>query len=141
MADYQQLLERDGSISAAVSRRIDNAYIPDDAANADRQEYEAWLAEGNTPDPPEPITLIPSFNFLSRFTRDEQIELNNAANSDDIIGAGRTNLATSEEVDLEGASVSNWLDGLIAAHVITEERKAELLEPVQPGQPAGSVWR
>jgi hypothetical protein len=139
MADYQQMRD-----STSVLRRADNATIPDDPANRDRQEYEAWLAEGNVPDPPDPlppITVIPSFDFLNRFTRDEQLELDNAANNDQTLGAGRTNLAASDQTDLEGASVSNWLDALVDARVITAERKAELLAPVQPGGQSRSVWR
>lgn len=55
MADYKQLLAPDGSLSSTVLRVADSAYIPDDPANRDRQAYEAWLADGNTPDPPEPL--------------------------------------------------------------------------------------
>jgi hypothetical protein len=40
--------------STSVLRREDNATIPDDPANRDRQEYNSWLADGNTPDPPDP---------------------------------------------------------------------------------------
>lgn len=145
-SDYQQIRDAmTGGISESVLRRADNATIPPDPANRDRQEYEAWDAiEGNTPDPPDPlppITVIPSFDFLSRFTHDEQVELDNAASTDNTIGAGRTNLTASADVDLEGASVSNWLDALVDARVITEERKAELLAPVQPGGQSRSVWK
>ena len=34
-----------------IKRTTDGAFIPFDEANIDYQEYLAWVAEGNTPDP------------------------------------------------------------------------------------------
>jgi len=37
--------------SNCIFRIADGAYIPKDPANTDYQQYLAWLAEGNTPEP------------------------------------------------------------------------------------------
>jgi hypothetical protein len=39
------------SLFSGVIRDVDHALIPDEPANTSWQEYQAWLAEGNTPNP------------------------------------------------------------------------------------------
>ena len=46
MADYQLTDSAD-----IVRRNVDKAYIPNDPANRDWVEYQAWLAGGGVPDP------------------------------------------------------------------------------------------
>jgi hypothetical protein len=43
---FDQLIETD-----KILRVADNTFIPFDPANGDYQQYLAWLAEGNTPEP------------------------------------------------------------------------------------------
>lgn len=47
MADY--MLTKDSDV---VVRTRDGAFIPNDRANLDRQEYDKWVAAGGVPDPP-----------------------------------------------------------------------------------------
>ncbi len=39
------------TITHGIMRISDNAFIPFDPANTDYQDYLAWVAEGNTPEP------------------------------------------------------------------------------------------
>lgn len=43
-----------GEINMIV-RSTDGASIPFDPANRDYQEYQEWLAQGNTPEPPDEV--------------------------------------------------------------------------------------
>ena len=53
--NYQQLLNPFTGLldPTRILRLPDNAFIPNDPANTDWQQYQIWLSEGNTPLPPE----------------------------------------------------------------------------------------
>lgn len=41
--------------SNCIIRLTDSAFIPTDTGNSVYQEYLVWLAEGNTPEPADPV--------------------------------------------------------------------------------------
>ena len=50
--------------SQTVQRLADNAFVPADPTNTDYQQYLAWLAEGNTPEPADiPPVVIPDISM------------------------------------------------------------------------------
>lgn len=53
---YQQVYISDSTTEISdkqIKRLPDQAWIPNDPKNTDWQAYQAWLAQGNTPLPPE----------------------------------------------------------------------------------------
>ena len=51
--NYQQVIDMSGNINLDMIKRLpDQAWIPNDPANTDWQQYQVWLADGNTPLPP-----------------------------------------------------------------------------------------
>jgi hypothetical protein len=68
MADYRL------ADHGVVVRASDGASIPDDPANHDRAEYDAWLAAGGAPDPYIPPVVEPSFlarDLMAQLTPDD----------------------------------------------------------------------
>ncbi len=50
---YQLLPDTAMGKACCIKRIADNTCIPFDPANTDFQQYQAWLAEGNQPLPPD----------------------------------------------------------------------------------------
>ena len=50
-----EIKSNDGIDTRCILRLLDNAQIPFDPANTDYQQYLAWLAEGNQPEPEETL--------------------------------------------------------------------------------------
>lgn len=72
-------------LKSGVLRKSDSACIPFADGNRDYEEYKAWLAEGNTPDPedvPDPkiaiqaqIDQLERESMMNRGTRELQMRL------------------------------------------------------------------
>lgn len=52
---YREVLDQSGNIRTDVILKQEHTWVPNDPANRDWQEYQAWLAQGNQPEPADPI--------------------------------------------------------------------------------------
>lgn len=79
--------------SGAIRRLSDGAFIPPTLGNPDYQQYLLWLAEGNTPEPPDPEP--PQVYSCSPW------QIRKALNGLDLRAAVESTVALSEDQELK----------------------------------------
>jgi len=77
--------------TTSIQRLTDGALIPTDEGNADYQQYLAWVAEGNTPEPVDPIVKVIQ-PVSPRQIRQALTALNFRAGVEAAVAAGDQNL-------------------------------------------------
>ena len=122
--------------STSVIRLNDNAFIPADPANADWQQYQQWLAEGNTPEPADPPQPAPpkqftSLEFLDLFTEDEQLSLAGAAMQNPMVKLWYDRLLAASFITLDDPRTEAGLDVMVSIGLLTAERKAAIVGAMQ----------
>jgi len=83
--------------TTSIIRIADNAIIPCDSANADFQQYQIWLEQGNTPQPVDAETVE---QVQARITQQVQERLDNFArtrNYDNCLSACSYAASTNEK--------------------------------------------
>jgi hypothetical protein len=93
-------------------------------------EYVAPPAPPEPPTPPEPRSVTP-LQFFERFTADEQIAIVTATLTDPVVKLWYDKLLAAQEVVFADPRLSAGLDGMVAAGLITAERKTEILPEAQ----------
>ena len=116
----------------AVIRLADGATIPADPANTDRQEYDRWVAAGNTPEPAdaplpaEPRTCTP-LEFIERFTEAEQLAVVTAAMQVPALRLWYDKLMAAQQVVEDDPRLAIGLEALVSAGLITAQRRDEVM--------------
>jgi hypothetical protein len=116
-----------------VIRDADGARIPDDARNADRLAYQAWLAAGNTPAPATPVSVPQRLTFpqfMALFTGTEQ---NAVLNTTDVEAKlFLLSAADGRGLQLASAATIAGVEHLLKLGILTATRATAVLAGSAP---------
>jgi hypothetical protein len=121
-----------------IFRTVDGTIIPADPANRDYQDYQSWLAAGNTPDPAPIIvksTTISTYEYFNRFTPAEtnaihEMALVNPPNTSSLLLFNYLMLAAANgSVTLDSPTVISGHAMLVQLGLLTPDRSAIILTP------------
>jgi hypothetical protein len=119
--------------------------IPESEANPQWQEYLAWVAAGNTPDPADMVSVagprhITKLAFRNRFITSEKIAIDIASLDDATkplsdpariqaatVRSILNDLADSRYIDLDRQDTINGVNYFVSLGVITAERANQIL--------------
>jgi hypothetical protein len=110
--------------------RDDGANIPPDPSNRDWQDYLAWVAEGNTPDPIPPPTPA-EIQAANQAHRNALL-----ANATAAMGPLQDAVDLDEATAAEAAMLTAWKQFRVAVNRVD----LTLTEPVWPVPPSGSNY-
>lgn len=124
--------------SHGVQRLADGAFIPADERNADWRDYQAWRADGNTPDPADPAPADPTlrtihpFYFRLRFTQAQRTAFDKS--TDDAVVELRARFLSASTIGLDDPRTAAGLQLLVARGLIDAGDVAALLADRRPDE-------